>query len=79
MRREKILKICLNHILTHDIEYIPKEDKTWLFATADYSDGELAVDKFCLRFKNAELSKEFKDAIDKALKKLSNDSGKLFI
>lgn len=69
MRREKILKICLNHILTNDIEYIPKEDKSWLFVAADFSEGELEVDKFCLRFKNADVAKQFKEALDKSLKK----------
>lgn len=67
MRREQILKICLNHVLTKDIEYAPKDDRTWLFSCADYSDGEISYRQFCLRFKNAEIAKQFKDAIEKAL------------
>lgn len=71
MRREKILKICLNHRLTPDIEYLPKDEKTWLFHAADFSEGEIQRDQFCLRFKTPELAEEFKHAVGDAL------SGKL--
>ncbi|CAH0545652.1 unnamed protein product [Brassicogethes aeneus] len=67
MRREQIMKICLNHVLTKDVEYRPKDDKTWLFHAADYSEGEISRDQFCLRFKSAELAAEFKAAVDEAL------------
>lgn len=67
MRREQILKICLNHALTDSVEYKPKDEKTWLFSAADYSDGEISVRQFCLRFKNAEIALEFKKAVDDAL------------
>lgn len=73
MRREQVFKICLNHWLTKDVEYLPKDDKTWLFHAADFSEGELSRDQFCLRFKSAEVAAEFKKAIDDALAKLDND------
>lgn len=80
MRREKIHKICLNHVLTKDIEYLPKDGKSWLFAAADYSEGEIERDKFCLRFKNVEIASEFKTAVEDALTgKLEPAKGKLFI
>lgn len=66
MRREQVLKICLNHALTPDIVYSPKDDKTWLFAANDFSEGEISLQKFCLRFKTKEIATEFKDAVDKA-------------
>lgn len=65
MRREQVLKICLNHALTPDITYTPKDDKTWLFVANDFSDGELSLQQFCLRFKSKEIAQDFKDAIDK--------------
>lgn len=67
MRREQVLKICLNHWLTNDIEYLPKDEKTWLFHAADFSESELIPDQFCLRFKSAETAQEFKKAVDDAL------------
>ncbi|XP_026764469.2 E3 SUMO-protein ligase RanBP2 [Galleria mellonella] len=66
MRREQVLKICLNHVLSPDITYTPKDDKTWLFAANDFSEGELSLQQFCLRFKTNEIALEFKEAIDKA-------------
>ncbi|XP_049887587.1 E3 SUMO-protein ligase RanBP2-like [Pectinophora gossypiella] len=66
MRREQVLKICLNHVLSPEITYTPKDDKTWLFAANDYSEGELSLQQFCLRFKTKEIASEFKDAIEKA-------------
>ncbi|KAL4715252.1 hypothetical protein ACJJTC_007834 [Scirpophaga incertulas] len=67
MRREQILKICLNHILSPEIIYTPKDDKTWLFAANDYSEGELTMQQFCLRFKNKEIATQFKESIEKAI------------
>ncbi|XP_053601362.1 E3 SUMO-protein ligase RanBP2-like [Plodia interpunctella] len=66
MRREQVLKICLNHTLTPDIIYSSKDDKTWLFVANDFSDGELSLHNFCLRFKTKEIALEFKEAIDRA-------------
>lgn len=67
MRREQVYKICLNHALTKDITYTAKDDKTWLFGANDFSEGELALQSFCLRFANMEIASQFKEAIDKSL------------
>lgn len=67
MRREQILKICLNHALTSDIEYKTKDPKSWSFNVCDFSEGEITPDHFSIRFKTDEIAKEFKKAIDDAL------------
>lgn len=67
MRREQILKICLNHVLTTDIDYQPKDDKSWHFVAHDFSEGEVELLQFCLRFKNADIATAFKEAVDGAL------------
>ncbi|RZF48683.1 hypothetical protein LSTR_LSTR016674, partial [Laodelphax striatellus] len=67
MRREMILKVCLNHFLTAELNFQPKDDKTWLWCAIDYAEGEVAQEKFALRFKTADIAAEFKDAVDKAL------------
>uniref|UniRef100_A0A182IYJ0 Uncharacterized protein n=1 Tax=Anopheles atroparvus TaxID=41427 RepID=A0A182IYJ0_ANOAO len=71
MRREQVLKICLNHALTEDVCYSKKDDKSWQFVANDFSEGAFEVMNFCLRFKSADIAQEFRDAIGDAL------SGKL--
>lgn len=78
MRREQVFKICLNHILSNSIEYIAKDEKTWLFHAADYSDGEINHEKFCIRFKDSNIAQDFKKAVTDALNNSSSDnSGKI--
>ncbi|XP_031625678.1 E3 SUMO-protein ligase RanBP2-like [Contarinia nasturtii] len=67
MRREQVHKICLNHILTSDIEYKVKDPKSWQFIANDFSEGTYELDNFSLRFKTEDISKDFKRAIDAAL------------
>lgn len=67
MRREQILKICLNHVLTDEIEYKPKDTKSWQFAVSNYVDGETETGNYCLRFKNEEIANGFKTALDNSL------------
>lgn len=59
MRREQILKICLNHTLSESIEYKPKDDKSWHFVANDYSEGEVELRQFCLRFKTSNIASDF--------------------
>ena len=72
MRREQILKICLNHALNADIEYKPKDDKSWQFIANDFSEGEVQAMPFSLRFKTPDIAKEFKQAVTDALSGKTN-------
>lgn len=67
MRREQIFKICLNHVLTDEVQYIRKDDKAWSFIVNDFSEGVLEPMTFCLRFKTGEIADEFKKAVDSAI------------
>ncbi|KAI8124673.1 RANBP2-like and GRIP domain-containing protein 1 [Lucilia cuprina] len=67
MRREQILKICLNHVLNEDVDYKRKDDKSWLFVVNDFSEGEVELEKFSLRFKTKEVAEEFMATVKKAL------------
>lgn len=67
MRRDQILKLCLNHALTPDIEVSVRDDKTWTWSAADYSEGEIEYSQFACRFKTPEIAQEFKTSIDNAL------------
>ncbi|XP_046668951.1 E3 SUMO-protein ligase RanBP2 isoform X2 [Homalodisca vitripennis] len=66
MRREPILKICLNHFLTAGLAFTAKDDKSWLWSAQDFSEGQLTNEQFCLRLKTAEIASEFKAAVDSA-------------
>ncbi|CAG9857682.1 unnamed protein product [Phyllotreta striolata] len=67
MRREQVLKVCLNHALDRNVEYVPKDERSFVFGVADFSEGEMAKERLCLRFKNAEVAGEFKRAVDEAV------------
>lgn len=73
MRRDQILKICLNHILTDEIEYKPKDDKSWHFVTIDFSEGEVQPMQFCLRFKTKDIAQEFHKAATDAVAQLAGN------
>lgn len=82
MRREQILKICLNHVLNDEVEYKVKDDKSWHFIVNDFSEGEVELMQFCLRFKTPEVAKEFRQAVrdalaGKSITKTSNGFGKI--
>lgn len=67
MRREQVLKICLNHVLNDEVEYKHKDDKSWLFVVNDFSDGTVELEKFSLRFKNKDIAQGFMDAVKSAI------------
>ena len=68
MRREQVLKICLNHSVSQQLvsQFTTKDNKSWIWAAQDFSDGELETSTFALRFKTPEISSEFKKALDEA-------------
>ncbi|KYM98884.1 E3 SUMO-protein ligase RanBP2, partial [Cyphomyrmex costatus] len=70
MRRDHVLKLCLNHILSNELEFTSKDEKTWLWTTADYSEGEIEYMQFACRFKTSEIAADFKRAIDDARKNI---------
>lgn len=76
MRREQVLKICLNFFLTNDIELKPKGENSWTFGAVDFSEGEFETHSFAIRFKTDEIAKEFKKAIEDALSNESSSPAK---
>ncbi|MCP3661321.1 MAG: hypothetical protein GY696_02320 [Gammaproteobacteria bacterium] len=51
MRREQVLKICLNHYITPQImsNFKEKDPKSWRWAAPDFSEGELEDMMFAIR------------------------------
>ncbi|XP_029155568.1 E3 SUMO-protein ligase RanBP2 [Nylanderia fulva] len=72
MRRDHVLKLCLNHHLSSELEFTSKDEKTWLWTTGDYSDGELEYMQFACRFKTSDIATDFKKAIDDARKNIGS-------
>lgn len=66
MRREPIMKLCLNHYLNNDIVMNPKDDKSWMWFATDFSLDEKVQEQFAIRFKTSEIAKAFFDAVEQA-------------
>lgn len=65
MRREQVLKICCNQMLTKDMKFNKMANTqtalTWF--GQDYSENELQVEMLAIRFKTAEICQQFQNAI----------------
>jgi len=70
MRRERVLKLCLNHRITpaQVLQPMPNaQGKAWTWHANDFSDGaEPTHEKFSIRFKTEDIASEFKQAFDGA-------------
>lgn len=66
MRREQILKICLNHYITSDLDMISKDERTWMWGAQDFSEGVIVPEKFACRFKSVDIAEDFRKAVDDA-------------
>ena len=75
IRRDQIFKICANHFLTADMELKPNagSHRSWVWHTnADVSDGEPKAEQLAVKFKNAEIAREFREKFDKCKEELVN-------
>jgi len=70
MRRERVLKLCLNHRVTAALMLQPMpnaQGKAWTWHADDFSDGaEPTHEKFSIRFKTEDIAAEFKHAFNDA-------------
>lgn len=77
MRREQVLKLCCNQMVTKDMKF----DKLGAAGTSlswcgqDYSENELQAEVLAIRFKTADICKQFHDAILEAQKGISANDG----
>ena len=68
MRREKVLKVCANHLLTAEMQLTKKVESpnTYVWCTpADLSDAEPVSETFAVRFKTVESGEEFSKVFTK--------------
>ncbi|KAJ0021339.1 hypothetical protein Pint_32512 [Pistacia integerrima] len=61
MRQSKTLKICANHLVlpTMSVQEHAGNDKSCVWHAADFADGELKNELFCIRFGSVENCKTF--------------------
>lgn len=66
MRQSKTLKICANHLVrpTMSVQEHAGNDKSCVWHAADYSDGELKDELFCIRFGSVENCKKFMETVE---------------
>uniref|UniRef100_A0A8C6Y8M0 E3 SUMO-protein ligase RanBP2 n=1 Tax=Naja naja TaxID=35670 RepID=A0A8C6Y8M0_NAJNA len=62
MRRDQVLKVCANHIITKAIDLKPlnSSNNAMVWTATDYADGEAKVEQLAVRFKTQELADTFK-------------------
>ncbi|XP_054168398.1 E3 SUMO-protein ligase RanBP2-like [Oppia nitens] len=73
MRRDTVLKVCLNQSINKEMEFDLKSDKKSITWTAiDYSEETPNPQLFLLRFKNSEITEQFLQAFKNAKTLLSH-------
>ncbi|XP_063160980.1 ranBP2-like and GRIP domain-containing protein 4 isoform X2 [Candoia aspera] len=62
MRRDQVLKVCANHIITKAIDLKPlnSSNNAMVWTATDYADGEVKIEQLAVRFKTQELADSFK-------------------
>eukprot|EP00727_Mastigamoeba_balamuthi_P007581 m51a1_g3443 putative ran spi1 binding protein (187) ;mRNA; f:660479-661561 len=71
MRREKILKICLNHIVSPMLKLQENagSDRSWVWTAMDFAEVPATQETLAIRFGSPENAKAFKAAFEDAQKK----------
>ncbi|KAJ8510992.1 hypothetical protein OPV22_001426 [Ensete ventricosum] len=66
MRQAKTLKICANHLVLPSIKIQQHagNDKSCVWHAADFADGELKEEMFCIRFGSIENCKKFIEMVE---------------
>ncbi|CAI7997121.1 E3 SUMO-protein ligase RanBP2, partial [Geodia barretti] len=70
MRRDQVLKICCNHVITRSMTLtaMPGSNKAWTwFTPGDFSEEAEKPENFAIRFKSPALASTFKKAFEEAV------------
>ncbi|OXB53477.1 hypothetical protein ASZ78_016123, partial [Callipepla squamata] len=73
MRRDQVLKVCANHVITKEMNLVPSDtsNNVLIWTATDYADGEVKVEQFAVRFKIQELANSFKRRFEECQQSLS--------
>lgn len=76
MRRDQVLKLCLNHRITPDLKFEIFQDKQVRWHAEDYSEGAGKHELLAARFKNESDAKKLVEECTKAQSEFSHDAPK---
>uniref|UniRef100_A0A8C5X586 E3 SUMO-protein ligase RanBP2 n=1 Tax=Malurus cyaneus samueli TaxID=2593467 RepID=A0A8C5X586_9PASS len=73
MRRDQVLKVCANHVITKEMNLVPSDtsNNAFIWTATDYTDGEVKVEQFAVKFKSQELANSFKSRFEECQLSLS--------
>ncbi|XP_067419725.1 E3 SUMO-protein ligase RanBP2-like isoform X2 [Emydura macquarii macquarii] len=73
MRRDQVLKVCANHVITKTMNLKPlnTSNNALVWTATDYADGEAKVEQLAVRFKNQEMADSFKRRFEECQQNLS--------
>ncbi|NXU14410.1 RBP2 ligase, partial [Pardalotus punctatus] len=73
MRRDQVLKVCANHVITKEMNLVPSDtsNNAFIWTATDYADGEVKVEQFAVRFKSQEMANSFKRRFEECQLSLS--------
>lgn len=63
MRRDQVLKLCCNQLITKHTKFSKKSEKALTWVGHDYSENELSIETLAIQFKLPETCKEFNSKI----------------
>lgn len=72
MRREQVLKVACNHLIntTMALKPLATSETSWCWVANDLTDSEPRTEQFAIKFKNADLAREFKAKFEECQEKL---------
>ncbi|XP_027496528.1 ranBP2-like and GRIP domain-containing protein 4 isoform X1 [Corapipo altera] len=73
MRRDQVLKVCANHVITKEMNLVPSDtsNNALIWTATDYADGEVKVEQLAVRFKSQEMANSFKRRFEECQLSLS--------
>ncbi|XP_053311054.1 ranBP2-like and GRIP domain-containing protein 4 [Spea bombifrons] len=75
MRRDQVLKVCANHVISKAIKLSPLNttNNALVWTVTDYSEGEGKVEQFAARFKTQELADSFQRKFEECQQNLPEE------
>lgn len=75
MRREQVLKVCCNQLITKELKFtkLPKNEVTLSWYGSDFSENEVKSELLAVKFKTPDLTTSFHEAVLEVQKNMGED------